>query len=378
MDHTEKQTRRLRAWVYALSFAALAAASLLALCTPGGALQRREAIAVSRTQAAAPSAGAETSGKTRRAGVYTLLLAGLDDGNGNTDTIMLARLDAEAQRLDVVSLPRDTMVNTGWNVRKLNAAYTVGMLNGEAGGERLREEVARLTGFEADNYAVLRLGTAERVIDALGGVDFEVPMAMDYEDAEQGLRIHLRAGRQHLNGAQALGLCRFRSGYASADLGRIDMQQRFLRACAEQFIRLGNIPNLPRVVKLLSEELETDLSAGSIGWFLRQLLRCPGENIHFSTVPCRFQTVHGLSYTVLELDGWLGLLNEGLSPWREPITAEELDLVYYRDGALHFTREPRFALSGAPGEAVPAMAAEREPEAPAQPRIVVIDPKNPA
>lgn len=344
MDHTEQRARRLRLWVQALSLLALAAVCFFGLWTPpGGALPRR-AVAVMRVQAA-PAAQLDAAGapeRTRREGVYTLLLAGLDDGNGNTDTIMLARFDAEARRLDVVSLPRDTMVNTRWNVRKLNAAYAVGVLNGESGGETLRRHVARLTGIEADRYAIVNLRVFEQAVDLLGGVDFDVPMAMDYEDAEQGLSIHLKAGPQHLSGAQALGLCRFRSGYASADLGRIEMQQRFLHACAAQFIRLGNIPNLTRLVALLSENLETDLNAGMLSWFLRQLLRCPSENIRFATAPCEAQTVRGVSYTVLVLEPWLRMVNESLNPFAEAITPEALDLIYVQDGTLGCTTEPRF------------------------------------
>ncbi len=364
MDNTEKTARRLRLYVSALSAAALAAVCFFALYTPGGK-KAPEVVAVSRTAAsAAPEAEAASPGKTRREGVYTLLLAGLDDGNGNTDAIMLLRFDATARRLDAVSIPRDTMVNTRWNVRKLNAAYAVGVLDGEGGVEALRRHVAKLTGIEADRCAVVNLRVFEQAVDLLGGVDFEVPTAMDYEDPEQGLSIHLRPGLQHLSGAQALGLCRFRSGYASADLGRIDMQQRFLRACAEQFIRLGNIPNLARVVALLAENLESDLSAGMLSWFAHQLLRTPGENIRFATAPCEARTVRGVSYTVLALDSWLETVNEYLNPYTEPITAGELDLVYLDSGALGYTLAP--ADAEAPADAVPAMETDK-------PRIVTIE-----
>lgn len=370
MDKTGTYARRLWLWVYALAAAVLGLVCFFALREPPR--PEVQTVAVSRT-AAIPAMETQTAaepGKTRREGVYTLLLAGLDDGNGNTDTIMLARLDSNARRLDVVSIPRDTMVNTRWNVRKLNAAYTVGVLSGEDGGESLRRHVAKLSGIEADYCAIVRLGVFERAVDLLGGVDFDVPMAMDYEDLEQGLRIHLQPGMQHLSGAQALGLCRFRSGYPSADLGRIEMQQRFLRECAAQFIRLGNIPNLPKLVSLLSENLETDLSAGTIGWFLRQLLRCPSENIHFTTAPCAADTVRGISYTVLELEPWLELVNESLNPYTQPITTAELDLIYLQDGVLGCTGEPRFTIAETPEEAVPAMAAETVPETP---RIVVVE-----
>ena len=288
-----------------------------------------------------PDTAAEKT-RTRKDGVYTLLLAGRDNGNGNTDTMMVARLDTEARRVDAVSIPRDTMVNAPWQIRKLNAAYAMGALSGGSGAESLRGHVARLIGFEPDNYAILDLDAFVRVVDALGGVDFDVPVAMDYEDRGQDLAIHLQPGPQHLNGGQAMGLCRFRSGYADADLGRIEMQHRFLQECASQFITLGNIPNVSKVVEILSDSLETDLHGGNIAWFLRQLLRCRSEDIHFSTAPNRPADAGGISYTVFELDPWLEMLNENLDPYREAITAADLDLVFYSGGGLGCTARRRF------------------------------------
>ncbi len=299
-------------------------------------------VAVSKPAARRTPAGEEQRGRTRRDGVYTLLLAGQDNGNGNTDTMMVARLDTNERSLDAVSIPRDTMVNASWQIRKLNAAYAMGAWNGGSGAESLRLHVARLIGFEPDNYAIVDLNAFVQVVDALGGVDFDVPIAMDYEDRGQDLTIHLQPGPQHLDGYQAMGLCRFRSGYADADLGRIEMQHRFLQACASQFITLGNIPNVSRVVEILSGSLETDLTGGNIAWFLRQLLRCRSENIRFFTAPSRPTDAGGISYTVLELEPWLEMVNASLDPYREPIAAEDLDLVFSRGGALGCTSVRRF------------------------------------
>ena len=120
------------------------------------------------------------------------------------------------------------------------------------------------------------------------------------------------------------------------------MQHRFLQACASQFITLGNIPNVSKGVEILSNSLETDLSGGNIAWFLRQLLRCRSEDIHFGTAPNRPTDAGGISYTVLELDGWLEMINESLNPYREAITAADLDLVFSRGGALGWTAARRF------------------------------------
>ena len=99
------------------------------------------------------------------------------------------------------------------------------------------------------------------------------------------------------------------------------MQHRFLLACAEQFITLGNIPHVAEVVDILSHSLETDLSGGNIAWFLRQLLRCRSEDIRFYTAPSRPTDAGGISYTVLELDPWLEMLNTSRE---EPFSASRV------------------------------------------------------
>lgn len=353
----------------ALGIGAVCAWRIWAQAPEVSAETRPLVVAVSKPSTRSSQSPEREDAPQRRDGVYTLLLAGQDNGNGNTDTMMVVRLDTEARCVDAVSIPRDTMVNASWQIRKLNAAYAMGALNGGSGAESLCRHIARLVGFPVDSYAIVNLNAFVQVIDALGGVDFDVPVAMDYDDWGQDLTIHLQPGPQHLNGYQAMGLCRFRSGYPDADLGRIDMQHRFLRACASQFITLGNIPNVGRVVEILSRNLETDLSGGNIAWFLRQLLRCKSEDIHFHTAPNRPDSADGISYTVLELDPWLEMINTCLNPYREAVEATDLDMVFTRDGRLGCTAERRFSLAEE-GESIPALAAGPAPPA----TIVVVTP----
>ena len=265
----------------------------------------------------------------RQKGVYTVLLVGNDDGNGNTDTIILGKIDTENKKMDFVSIPRDTIINADWEVRKLNAVYWGSKNNGGNGIDALRDHIRKLTGFDVDCYAVIDLSSFVDVIDAMGGVYFDVPQALDYEDAGQELYIHIAPGYQHLDGYQAMGVCRYRSGYADGDLGRIDMQQRFLKACAEQFVDLGNIPNIGKVLDILSEELDTNMSAANIAFFLRQALQCKSEDINFYTAPCIDDIIGGYSYAIIELEPWMQLVNEKLSPYTGTVSADNVDIVYF-------------------------------------------------
>ena len=243
----------------------------------------------------------------RQDGVYTVLLVGNDDGNGNTDTIIVGKIDTVQHKMDFVSIPRDTLVNISWNIRKINAVYWGTVNSGGVGIDGLRQQVKNLLGFDVDCYAVIDLNVFIDTVDALGGIYFDVPCDMDYEDSSQNLYIHVKAGYQLLDGETAMGVVRFRSGYANGDLGRVEMQQKFL------------------------------------AFFLRQALQCKSEDINFYTLPNSPDMVRGLSYTFVQLYDWLDMINAHLNPYTTPITAANVDIVYRSGGAICCTGELRGA-----------------------------------
>ena len=289
-------------------------------------------------QTAPLMAETETSAPAgRRKDVYTLILAGMDEVSGNTDTILIGRVDAAARRMDFVSIPRDTYINRAWEVRKINCAYTAAVNAGEDGREGLRAAMRGLCGFDADCCVVVDLKTVAEAIDIMGGVYFDVPFDMDYEDAAQGLSIHIAAGYQCLDGEQCVQLCRYRKNYLNGDLDRIALQQSFLKAAARQFISLGSIPGLTRVVQLLASRVDSDLTATNIAFLLRSAIQCRAEDVAFSTMPNRPADAGGLSYTFAEKDDWLALLNDALDPFNVPIGESNLDLVYLENGSFRST-----------------------------------------
>jgi len=311
-----------------------------------------------------PQETAPISAEGRKNGVYTLLLVGNDDGNGNTDTIMLGRLDTIGHKMDFVSIPRDTLINEAWQVRKINAVYWGDISEGGSGIDALKKHIAMLAGFEPDCYAVLDLDVFVEAVDLLGGVYFDVPQALDYDDAGQELYIHLQPGYQRLGGYDAMCLCRYRSGYIDGDIGRINMQHDFLKACAEQFISLGNIPNVGKLVELLAENMYTDMSAANIAFFLRNALMCKAEDVRFHTVPNTPATIHGYSYAVVDVWDWLPMINEYLNPYSEEVGWENVDIVYLSDGGYYGTAPLRggWYYYEKPAAQAPAPAPTAEPE----------------
>ena len=300
----------------------------------------------------------------RKDGVYTILLAGNDDGTGNTDTIMVGKIDTVRHTMDFVSIPRDTIINVEWDNRKLNSVYWGSKNNGGNGIDALRSHVKKLIGFDVDCYAVADLESIIEVVDVMGGVYFDVPFEMNYDD---GPVIHLQPGYQLLDGYEAMGLCRYRDGYVNGDLERIEVQHQFLKTVAEQFISLGNIPNIGKVSKILAESMDTNLTAANIAYFIRQALMCNTEDINFYTAPNTPQDVQQLSYTFLDLYNWIDLINSTINPYTTPVSEGNLDVVYLHNGAACCTTVLNGAYYYQLGSQQSALAQEQPVELAAEP-----------
>ena len=267
---------------------------------------------------------------TRRDGVYTVLVLGRDEASNSTDTVIVASFDTVAHSMHAVSIPRDTLINISWSgtPKKLNAVYPGYENSGRSGVEGVKEHVRKLLGFSVDCYAVVSLEVVKQAVDCIGGVRFNVPQDMNYKDPTQGLVIDIKAGEQLLSGEDALGVLRFRHGYAGGDMDRIAVQQSLMKAVASQILTLGNIPNLGELLNILSANLDTDLSSANIAWFARQFLACSMENVTFETLPISTGCyINGISYVSVDVDGWLGIVNASLNPYRDPVTRANVDIL---------------------------------------------------
>lgn len=234
--------------------------------------------------------------ESRRNGICNILLVGTDEGGMRTDTMMVLSINDQEHTARLLSLPRDTYTE-GYNPPKLNSAcaYAGG---GMAGMERLTDEVNKLLGFPMDGYAMVNFDVFTDIVDTFGGVKFYVPMDMDYEDPYQDLYIHLQQGYQKLNGEQAVQLMRYRSGYAMADLERVNVQRDFVQAAMDQWMNPWLIVRLPIAGATVYQDVTTDLSPGNCIWLLRALLQCDATHIDTQTLPGTPQYINGGSYFV--------------------------------------------------------------------------------
>ena len=259
----------------------------------------------------------------RKDGVYTFLIVGTDQVSSNTDTILVGALDTQNEKLNVVSIPRDTLVNVSWAVKKINSVYSsTDGINGRM------DELEDIMGFRIDSYGVVNLEAFKKIVDTIGGVYYDVPVDMQYYDTTQDLDINIVAGNQWLDGEKALQVVRYRSGYADGDIGRINTQQDFLMAVAKQMLSIGNIPNLSALAQIYTEYVDTNLSTGNIVWYAKEFLKLDSEDITFQTLPGNYNdSINGGSYVSIYVDEWIDMVNSCLNPYQEDVTVENLDIL---------------------------------------------------
>ena len=260
---------------------------------------------------------------TRRDGCATILIAGTDKGGYRTDTMMLLSIDREAGKLSLVSIPRDTLIYCEYSVPKINSAYGFAG-GGEDGMQELLKRVGEIIGFQPDGYVVLDLTAFEQLVDLMGGVEFNVPMDMNYSDPSQDLYINLKAGEQKLSGQTAMQLVRFRSGYATADLGRVDVQRQFVSAALEQWLSVKNILKVPAALKLLSQSTQSSLTSANYIWLAEAALACDRANIQTRTLPGAATYIAGGSYYVLDAVGVAQTVNECCNPYEQGVAVSDL------------------------------------------------------
>ena len=277
-----------------------------------------------------------------RSGVHTILLAGEDDGFGGNDVIMVALLDTTARSLDVLSIPRDTLVDVPWELKKINS---IQHLYRQLPDEHehyiyaLRDEVAKLIGYPTDHWITLDLNGFVALVDAIGGIEVDVPRRMAYSDPEQGLWIDLQPGLQRLDGTQAMGLVRFRS-YADGDISRMQMQHVFLGALADQLLSVRNLLRAHDLAGVFRDHVTTDLSLRNLAFFASALMRLEPENIRFHSVDENVaniaDNVNGISYVTLYAEPWTEMINRYMNPFTFEIVPEDLEIPTWDSQARQF------------------------------------------
>ena len=208
-----------------------------------------------------------------------------------TDTIIVAKYSPSTGASALLSIPRDTFVgnnkNTATASDKINSKYQISP-------QRTIDAVNELTGLNIKYYLTVDTKALRELVDAIGGVYFDVPIDMDYDDSSQDLYIHLKAGPQLLNGDQAEWLVRFRHNnngtsypitYGDNDLGRMKTQREFIIEVAKQTLKVENITKIDEILKIAEEQVETNIDWDTMVEYVPALLNFDSENMKTDTLP---------------------------------------------------------------------------------------------
>ncbi|MHB1652090.1 MAG: LCP family protein [Desulfitobacteriaceae bacterium] len=235
----------------------------------------------------------------------------LEEKKYNTDSLILASVDPQAQRISLLSIPRDTRIHLlGYGEQKINAVASLASL------EALQKTVSDLLGVPVSGYILTNFAGFKQIIDTLGSITVNVEKDMYYEtgDKVDGY-INLHKGVQRLDGSQALQYARFRYD-ALADISRTARQQAVLKAVAKEMFQLSTVPKLPVLIPQLLKAVQTNLSSLEILKLAKVAAGFDSSQVISQTLPGSFMDLDGVSYWKVDpqdAQQVMGRLYEGIT-----------------------------------------------------------------
>lgn len=225
--------------------------------------------------------------------------------SGNmTDSIMACRYDPKTQKAYMLSIPRDTFIgNSEANATtsdKINCVYNI-----KKDPMNTVKAVNKVTGLNLKYYVFVDTKALIEIVDAIGGVDFDVPIDMEYDDTSEDntLHINLKKGMQKIDGNKAEQLLRFRHNndgtsypkeYGDNDLGRMHTQRDFIKATLNQTIRANNIFKLNELLDIVNKHVKTNLSVSSVKDYIPYAVNFDTENLQSDMLPNESEKINGI------------------------------------------------------------------------------------
>ena len=269
---------------------------------------------------------------------FTFLVCATDIDETRTDNIMVVGFNTKDHTVNVLNIPRDVMCansKKGAN-KKINAAY-----GSKHDIQNTIKEVKKVIGFTPDKYIVVNFNGIAEIVDAIGGVQYDIPFKMIYNDPVQDLNIYFEPGPQTLNGEQVVEFLRWRhndpgythlqtEGYDGGDESRIQKQQEFLKYLANQILKPANILKAKPIAQAVFGNVKTDLTMGELVWMANQAMQVKSENIQMFTLPGYAASSYAgtnafLSFYFPNESKTLALINQYFNPYDKQITS--LDVI---------------------------------------------------
>lgn len=218
-----------------------------------------------------------------------------------TDTIMIAKYNPKTQQAYLISVPRDTFVGT--SKTSATASDKINSLYQGKYPEKTLAAVNKLTGLNLQYYVVVDTEALKALVDAIGGVYFDVPIDMKYTDKKQNLYINLKKGYQLLDGDKAEQVVRFRhnqdgttysSEYGDNDIGRMKTQRNFLKAVMQQTLKPSNILKVGEFFDIAQKYIKTNMPSDLLKKYIPSAVNFSTDNLETGSLPGTPQKCNGV------------------------------------------------------------------------------------
>lgn len=254
-----------------------------------------------------------------------LYILAMGESTGMSDTIIVCSYDPKTQEASMMSIPRDTFIgDSNYNASaydKINSLY-----NNGKNPEKTLEAVNEITGLDIKNYVLIDTKALVELVDAIGGVEFNVPIDMKYDDNGQELHVDLKQGLQHLNGDQVEQLVRFRHNangstysyeYGMEDLGRMRTQREVIKAIAKQTIQFKNVKEVGKIIDITEKYVQTNMNLQSLKDYIPYAVNMNVDNIRAEQLPGVPKYINGISFFVYDEEETKAMVDElfnGIKP----------------------------------------------------------------
>ena len=225
------------------------------------------------------------------------------------DSIMILSLDSNGTNPSLISIPRDTRVEIKGrrSQEKINHAHAYG------GTELLIDTIENFLDIPIDYYVKVNYKVVEELVDALGGIELDIPMDMHYSDPydDPPLYIDIKKGLQTMNGKDTLHFLRFRSGYANQDLGRIEAQQQFASVIMKKVKSPMTMLKVPKLTRVFYNNVDTNISKTKMFyWGATNIIG--SKELTRLTLPGLPATIKGVSYYTVKDEDIKNIRNDYL------------------------------------------------------------------
>ena len=255
----------------------------------------------------------------------------MGESTGMSDTIIVCSYNPKTQKAAMLSIPRDTYVTNGkykYSAQnKINYVY-----NGGENPEKTLEAVNELTGLDVKYYILVDTEALIKLVDLIGGVEFDVPIDMNYDDSSQDLHIHLKKGLQTLTGEQAEQVVRFRHNnngssysyeYGNEDYGRMRTQRNLIIAVAKQTISLKNVTEIRNMVNIMKEDVKTNIDFSLLADYVPYAININLDEIQTAQLPGESAQKNGGWFYFHDEEETLELVDELFNEKMEEVLIEE-------------------------------------------------------